>query len=345
MTTGVTPPTFGLLAPLSPLSTDRHRTHGAPDELTDVVRSGVVDALWLRDLPVVPESDADAGQGTDPLVHLGHLAGAGVLPPVVGTASVILGIRHPLVLARAALTVQSQTGGRLVLGVGSGGKPAMNSALGIDGQSLTAFASEWWCVRRALQGDAGDGVRLDVPGAGPPPPVYLATTDTERWRAVDGDPDGWLAFATEEARFESQLAELGRISGGDVAAAVRFDATVVHPSDAPTQLAAPERGRVEASLDQLAGLLARWRRMPALRGSNAASSRCGAGSPEAATSTATSWRSWRGPAWPSTFGTRATSPVGPHAPGAGSSRGRRRRPDHRAAGRHRGGGLTTASPL
>lgn len=262
---GIPAPSFGLLAPLVPLNesrtvADRWRSP-ADDGLAEVARDGVVDAIWLRDLPVVPTADDDTGQGTDPFAHLGQLAAAVPAPTVLGTASVILGTRHPLVLARAALTVQAQSGGRLVLGLGTGGKPAMNAALGVADRTLDAFAQEWWAVRRALRGDVGDDVRLHLPVPCPPPPVYLATTDTERWRAVDGDPDGWLAFAGDEKAFLSQLDEVSRISGRQVETAVRFDLTVLERSG-DTSDPVPVRGRAAGTIDQLSSLLARWRRMP-----------------------------------------------------------------------------------
>ena len=233
----------------------------AGDGLAGVVREGLVDAIWLRDLPVVPNADDDAGQGTDPFAHLAHLAGMRALPSVVGTASVILGTRHPLVLARAALTVQAQTEGRLVLGLGTGGKPAMNAVLGVAGQTLDTFVREWWAVRRALSGDVGDDVQFRMPVPGRPPPLYLATTDTERWRALDGDPEGWLAFAGEEDAFGSQLDELSRISGRPVHTAVRFDLTVV-PRDGSRSELVPVRGRATGTIDQLCALLARWVHLP-----------------------------------------------------------------------------------
>ena len=258
-------PTFGLLAPLVALSDRRAERveEGSPadDGLVALARDGLVDAIWLRDLPVVPTGDDDAGQGTDPFAHLAHLAAATTAPPVLGTASVILGTRHPLVLARAALTVQAQSGGRLVLGLGTGGKVAMNSALGVADRTLESFAQEWWAVRRALRGEVGDDVRLEMAMPCSPPPVYLATTDTERWRAVDGDPEGWLAFAGEERAFWSQLDDLCRISGRRVETAVRFDLSVL-PRDGAASDPVPVRGRAEGTIDQLCSLLARWRRMP-----------------------------------------------------------------------------------
>ena len=262
---GGPPPSFGLLAPLAPIGgrSDTGGSEGPPanHELVGLVQEGLVDAIWVRDLPVVPTDDDDAGQGTDPFAHLSHLAGLNCVPTVVGTASVVLGTRHPLVLARAALTVQAHTGGRFVLGLGTGGKPAMNAALGVADRTLDSFAQEWWAVRRALRGDVGDAVTLRMPMPCPCPPVYLATTDTERWRALDGDPDGWLAFAGEEQAFLSQLDDLCDISGRRVESAVRFDLTVLPRSDTRLGLV-PVRGRVAGTIDQLCALLARWRRMP-----------------------------------------------------------------------------------
>ena len=78
----------------------------------DLVRTAVRDrlaaGLWVRDLPSVPAGDPDVGQGGDPFAHLGVLVGAGLdrgLGPsgTLGTASIILGVRHPLVVARAIL--------------------------------------------------------------------------------------------------------------------------------------------------------------------------------------------------------------------------------------------------
>ena len=91
--------------------------------------------------------------------------------------------------------------------------------------------------------------------------MYLATTDTERWRAVGGDPEGWLAFAGDEQAFLLQLDDLSLISGRPVKAAVRFDMTVL-PRDDTGSMLVPVRGRVVGTIDQLCSLLSRWRRMP-----------------------------------------------------------------------------------
>jgi len=86
--------------------------------------------VWVRDLPVVGSSDLDQRQGTDPWWCLGWLSGSLDDSTVVGTTSIILGIRHPLVVARAAVGAQLSTGARFVLGVGSRGKGRDERCLG-----------------------------------------------------------------------------------------------------------------------------------------------------------------------------------------------------------------------
>ncbi|MBM6401570.1 LLM class flavin-dependent oxidoreductase [Phycicoccus sonneratiae] len=251
--------TFGLLAPLTPVA-DRTGSPGPLDDLAEASAVPDLDALWLRDLPCVPDGDEDAGQGTDPFAHLSLLAGAGVLPPVVGIASVVLGTRHPLVLARAVATAQAHTGGRLVLGLGTGGKPPMNAALGLRGRTIEEFATEWRAVRAALAGRLDSGL---VAGhrTTPTPPVYLATTGAERWRAVDGDADGWMAFLGDERAFDDVHAAMERVSARRMPVAVRAD--VIVREDA-RGLTLHDRGRVVGSLDAVGDLLARWRRHPAV---------------------------------------------------------------------------------
>ena len=108
--------TLGLLAPL----TAEPFAHEEAGAVRDALRTGLVDAVWARDLPLVPAGDTDAGQGDDPFAYLAGVT-AGLDPPgAVGTASVILGIRHPLVVARAAVGAQLAARGRFVLGVGGG---------------------------------------------------------------------------------------------------------------------------------------------------------------------------------------------------------------------------------
>ena len=58
-------------------------------------------AIWLRDVPFNVPSFGDAGQLYDPFVCLGLLAGA-TSRVALGVASIILPLRHPAHVAKAA---------------------------------------------------------------------------------------------------------------------------------------------------------------------------------------------------------------------------------------------------
>jgi luciferase-type oxidoreductase len=79
-------------------------------------------ALWSRDVPLLDPSFGDAGQIYDPWVWLGYIA-AHTSTIALGTGSIILPLRRPVDLAKAAASVDQLTEGRLILGVASGDRP------------------------------------------------------------------------------------------------------------------------------------------------------------------------------------------------------------------------------
>lgn len=82
-------------------------------------------------------SFGDAGQVFDPFVYLGYLAGQ-TEHIALGIASLILPLRHPAHVAKAAATADQLSGGRLILGIASGDRPdeypALNEAYGNRGE-------------------------------------------------------------------------------------------------------------------------------------------------------------------------------------------------------------------
>ncbi|MEM7084006.1 MAG: LLM class oxidoreductase [Pseudomonadota bacterium] len=88
-------------------------------------------AVWLRDVPFNVPSFGDAGQTYDPFVYLGSLA-ANTERIALGVASIILPLRHPAHVAKAAATADVLSGGRLLLGVASGDRPEEYPALNAD---------------------------------------------------------------------------------------------------------------------------------------------------------------------------------------------------------------------
>jgi luciferase-type oxidoreductase len=81
-------------------------------------------------VPFNVPSFGDVGQVYDPFVYLGLLAGR-TERIALGIASIILPLRHPAHVAKAAASVDELSGGRLILGVASGDRPEEYPALNL----------------------------------------------------------------------------------------------------------------------------------------------------------------------------------------------------------------------
>lgn len=119
---------------------DQGRSNGVPDltRHADLIRK--VDmagfaAVWMRDVPVFDRVRmGDAGSVYDVFTYLGFLAGI-THRVAIGTAAVVLPIRHPLLIAKAAASADALSGGRLILGVASGDRPIEYPLLGLHFES------------------------------------------------------------------------------------------------------------------------------------------------------------------------------------------------------------------
>lgn len=89
-------------------------------------------ALWFRDVPMHDPMFGDVGQIYDPFVYMAYIAGQTKRISLV-TGSIILPLRYPIHVAKAAASIDVLTKGRLVLGVASGDRhleyPAFNKAV------------------------------------------------------------------------------------------------------------------------------------------------------------------------------------------------------------------------
>jgi len=88
-------------------------------------------ALWFRDVPLHDPNFGDVGQIYDPWVYLGYIA-AHTSRIALATGSIVFPLRHPIHLAKAAASIDTLSGGRLVLGIASGDRPVEYPAFNID---------------------------------------------------------------------------------------------------------------------------------------------------------------------------------------------------------------------
>lgn len=98
-------------------------------------------ALFVRDVPLYDPYFGDVGQIYDPWVFLGYIA-AHTEQIALGTGSIILTLRHPLHVAKAAASVDRLSGERLVLGVATGDRPIEFPAFSADPEHRGALFQE-----------------------------------------------------------------------------------------------------------------------------------------------------------------------------------------------------------
>ncbi len=169
-------------------------------------------ALWLRDVPFNVPTFGDAGQIFDPFVYLGMLSAA-TNNIALGTASIILPLRHPAHVAKAAASADVLSGGRLLLGVASGDRPEEYPALnmtfpdrGARFQDSVAYIRAMADDYPAMQNPAGTlsgGIdMLPKPtGEGLPLLITGGSQQSPEWVAQNGD--GWMTYprdTTSQAR-------------------------------------------------------------------------------------------------------------------------------------------------
>jgi alkanesulfonate monooxygenase SsuD/methylene tetrahydromethanopterin reductase-like flavin-dependent oxidoreductase (luciferase family) len=149
--------------------------------------------------------------GRDALVTLGAVAGES-RTLLLGTGVIPMRSRTPMLTAMAAASVQERSGGRLILGIGTGG-----SGRG----ALDALRTTVLSVRTLLEGapieDGGDALALDP---GTPVPIFVSALGPRAMRLAGEVADGViLNWCTPEriAFARARIAEGAETAGRDPA--------------------------------------------------------------------------------------------------------------------------------
>ncbi|WP_296029037.1 LLM class oxidoreductase [uncultured Alcanivorax sp.] len=194
---------IGLVAPLEnypsgPVpSMERHL------ERAQLAERAGFSALWLRDVPFNVPSFGDAGQVYDPFVYLGFLA-AHTNSIALGVASLVLPLRHPAHVAKAAASVDHLSNGRLILGIASGDRPdeypAFRQNHANRGQRfresvdyIRSMAESSPFTNSTFGHTNGDMDLLPKPLSGKIPLLITGSSQQHpQWAANNGD--GWITY-------------------------------------------------------------------------------------------------------------------------------------------------------
>ncbi|MBT8434502.1 MAG: LLM class oxidoreductase [Gammaproteobacteria bacterium] len=194
---------IGLVAPLETYAMVPVPTMARHLERVQLAEALGFAAIWLRDVPFNVPSFGDAGQLYDPFVYLGMLAGM-TERIALGVASIVLPLRHPAHVAKAAASADALSDGRLILGVASGDRPDEYPALNIPfAERGERFRASYQYIRN-LQQDApafdnifgspyGGMDMLPKPVSGKLPLLITGGSQQDPdWIARNGD--GWMMY-------------------------------------------------------------------------------------------------------------------------------------------------------
>ena len=177
--------------------------------------------LWVRDVPLHDPSFGDVGQIFDPWVYLGYLAAHTKAISLV-TGSIVLPLRHPLQVAKAAASVDQLSEGRLVLGIASGDRPVEFPAFDINFETRgERFRESLYVFKQALENSfptvdsplskmAGTDLLPKPFAQNIPTLVTGSSRQTPEWIAAHGD--GWMYYTRDVAAQTKTIQQWRRLT-------------------------------------------------------------------------------------------------------------------------------------
>nr|WP_314267627.1 LLM class oxidoreductase [uncultured Moellerella sp.] len=194
--------TVGIFLPLRFYERDMRVLEGQSDLVEQIDRLGFA-SVWVRDIPLFDPNFGDSGQVFDPFTYLSYLA-AKTKQVALSTGSAIFSLRHPIDLAKAAVTLDRLSGGRLVLGIASGDRPIEFPAYGLKhSERGERFSQTVAYFRQLLQagapniesplGELHQASLIPKPAMGKIPLLVTANSGQSMpW--IGENADGWLTY-------------------------------------------------------------------------------------------------------------------------------------------------------
>jgi luciferase-type oxidoreductase len=208
-------------------------------------------ALWVRDVPLNSADYPDPVGHLDPWVFLGALA-AQTRRIALISGAIVLTLRHPLHIAKGAVSVNAMSGGRFILGLGSGDRPPEYAAFGRDpAERRKAYARHWEVVAAALgespkvlpdeQPEGAPDFFL-LPQAAAPTPMLAVGSGGQSVDWIARNAIGWMTYHREpeqqRARYQMWRNAVERATPGAFkmfGTAMRLELSD-HADEAPTPI-------------------------------------------------------------------------------------------------------------
>jgi luciferase-type oxidoreductase len=160
-------------------------------------------ALWFRDVPMHVPAFGDVGQIYDPWVYMGYIA-AHTTKAALITGSIILPLRHPIHVSKAASSIDQLSKGRLILGVASGDRPQEYPAFNMNINIRTElFQDAFHSIRKlnedfphinSLFGQISGDIDLLPKSTGSRIPILVTGYSGQNLEWIARNSDGWIYY-------------------------------------------------------------------------------------------------------------------------------------------------------
>lgn len=194
--------TLGIMFPIEAFERDQPTMHNQVVLAQFAEKSGFA-SLAFRDVPLKDPNFGDVGQIFDPWTYLGYMA-VQTSEIALLTASIILPLRHPIHIAKAAASIDRLSNGRLLMGVATGDRVVEFPAFNVDFESRGAMFREeiellkiyWSELFPQVSSSFGDLQAADVI----PKPIashvpLLVTGHSQQDLAwIARNADGWMSY-------------------------------------------------------------------------------------------------------------------------------------------------------
>jgi len=160
-------------------------------------------ALWFRDVPMHVPTFGDVGQVYDPWVYMAYMA-AHTTKAALMTGSIILPLRHPIHVSKAAASIDQLSKGRLILGVASGDRPEEYPAFNMDiNFRRELFQDSFHCIRQlnedfphinSVFGQLSGDIDLLPKSTGSKIPLLATGHSGQNLEWIAKNSDGWIYY-------------------------------------------------------------------------------------------------------------------------------------------------------
>ncbi len=185
------------------------------------------ESVWVPEQHTLPVRTSRAvprlwGDIVDPLIALAR-ASAVTSSIKLGTAVVVVTERHPITLAKEVATLDVYSGGRVLLGIGTGALVEEAEILGADfphrwtqaREAVLAMKELWTEDESEFHGDYYDFPAVycyPKPAQKPHPPLLLGSKAPNVFKRVVAYGDGWIPIDVSPEEIRDGRAELDRLA-------------------------------------------------------------------------------------------------------------------------------------